>query len=76
MKIGFIIWFNSNEFNSNFRSEYIFNLVLKFQNKQVWQIWMSNSKITSKYLSLVMSIVSDVLFMPEWGQLFLILYVF
>ena len=37
---------------------------------------MSSSKITSKALASIMSIILDVLFMPEWGQLFPILYVF
>ena len=75
MQIRFIIWSKSNEFDSTFRFEYIFNLVLKFQNKQVWPKWISNSKITSKALGLIMSIISDMLFMPKWSQLFLILYV-
>ena len=57
MKIGFIIWSKSNEFNSTFRYEYIFNLVLKFQNKQVWPKWMSSFKSTSKALGLIMSII-------------------
>ena len=57
MKIRFIIWDKSNEFNSTFKSKYIFNLVLKFQNKQVWPKWMSNSKITIKALGLIMNII-------------------
>ena len=35
MQIRFIIRSKSNEFNFTFRSEFNFNLVLKFQNKQV-----------------------------------------
>ena len=76
MQIRFIIWSKSNELNSTFRSEFIFNLVLKFQNMQVWLKWMSSFKSASKALVLIMSIIPDMLFMPEWIQLFLILYVF
>ena len=53
-----------------------FNLVLEFQNKQVWQKWMSSFNSTSKAHVLIMSIIPDMLFMPEWSQRFLILYVF
>ena len=75
-QIRFIIWSKSNEFKFTFRFEFNFNLVLKFQNKQVWLKWMSSFKSTSKILVLIMSIILDMLFMPEWIQLFLILYVF
>ena len=74
MKIRFTIWSKSNEFT--FKSESNFNLVLEFQNKQTWLKWMSSFKSTSKSLVLVMSIILDMLFMPEWSQRFLILYVF
>ena len=59
MQIRFIVWSKSNEFNLTFRSEFIFNLVLKFQNTQVWPKWMSSFKATSKALGLIMSIISD-----------------
>ena len=65
MKIRFTIWSKSNEFNFTFRSEFNFNLVLKFQNKQVWLKWMSSFKSTSKALVLIMSIILDMLFMPR-----------
>ena len=76
MQIGFIIWSKSSEFNFTFRSKFNFNLVLEFQNKHTWLKWMSSFKSTSKALVLIMSIILDMLFMPEWSQLFLILYVF
>ena len=76
MQIRFTIWSKSNEFNFAFRSESNFNLVLEFQNKQTWLKWMSSFKSTSKSLVLIMSIILDMLFMPEWSQQFLILYVF
>ena len=76
MQIIFIIWSNSNEFNFVFRSESNFNLVLEFQNKQTRLKWMFSFKSTSKALVLIMSIILDMLFMPEWSQWFLILYVF
>ena len=51
-------------------------LILEFQNKQTWLKWMSSFKSTSKALVLIMSIILNMLFMPEWSQQFLILYVF
>ena len=75
MQIRFTIWSKSNEFNFTFRSEFNFNLVLEFQNKQTWLKWMSSFKSTSKALVLIMSIILDMLFVPEWSQQSLILYV-
>ena len=76
MQIRFTIWSKSNEFNFSFRYESIFNLVLEFQNKQTSLKWMSSFKSTSKALVLIMSIILDMLFMSEWNQWFIILYVF
>ena len=76
IQIRFTIWSKSNEFNFALRSESNFNLVLEFQNKQTWLKWMSSFKSTSKALVLIMSIILDLLFMNEWSQRFLILYVF
>ena len=76
MQIRLTIWCKSNEFNFAFRSEYNFNLVLEFQNKQTLLQWISSFKSTSKALVLIMSIILDMLFMPRWSQWFIILYVF
>ena len=76
MQIIFTIWSKSNEFNFAFKSKSNFNLVLEFQNKQTWLKWISSFKSTSKVLVLIMRIILDMLFFPEWSQRFVILYVF
>ena len=76
MQIRFKIWSKSNEFNFAFRSESNFNLGLEFQNKQTWLKWISSFKSISKVLVLIMSIILDMLFFPEWSQWLIILYVF